>query len=218
MPRRLEGHYRTLRWCCQHSPRRSSQSAAARGRHRDRPPTAVRAVQATKQPSNPLHLSRAPQPRRRSARRGVRGRARALRPPARLRACVDPPASSCSCEHGVPSPSPSPSRPSPSFPSDPQCCSTSRRNFQRAGPMDEEPSPIAVRPSLRASPRVPVSTQLRFSVPSQLAVVSAPLFRLPRCFAIAANTLMSTAAVWEHRGTARCSRPSLPKSRFAKLP
>jgi hypothetical protein len=88
MPRRLEGHYRTLRWCCQHSPRRSSQSAAARGRHRDRPPTAVRAVQATKQPSNPLHLSRAPQPRRRSARRGVRGRARALRPPARLRACA----------------------------------------------------------------------------------------------------------------------------------
>jgi hypothetical protein len=159
MPRRLEGHYRTLRWCCEHSPQRSSQSAAARGRHRDRPPTAVRAVQATKQPSNPLHLSRAPQPRRRSARRGVRERCV-------LRACADPPASSCSCEHGVPSPSPS--RPSPSFPSDPQCCSTSRRNFQRAGHMDEEPSPIAVRPSLRVPPRVPVSTQLRSSVPSQL--------------------------------------------------
>jgi hypothetical protein len=60
--------------------------------------------------------------------------------------CADPPLASCSCEHGVRSSTATPLRFTVISNRYALSYSTSRRNFQHAGHIDEEGSPIAVRP------------------------------------------------------------------------
>jgi hypothetical protein len=152
-------------------------------------------------PSNPLHLSHVL-----SCPPGACASV-AVRPPA------SPPASSCvqlRAWRSLPRPL------SPSFPSDPRCVLDvtpqfpARRTYWR-GKQPYGRAPVAwAHPRGCLPPTVP--SQLRCSLPSQLAACKQHGFRIvPRfCASLVALslvpilTLLSTAAVSEHRGTSTC--------------